>query len=76
MQQEPTQQEHEAANAKQELLQARNETHALRAKADKAEQELDELLQKNLELSTALNERDVEIASAQLHRSRQTSLPG
>lgn len=65
LRQELTQQEHEAANAKQELLHARNETHALREKAEKTEKELAELLQKSLELSTALNERDVEIASAQ-----------
>jgi len=65
LREELNRQEQDATSAKEELLHARNEMTALREKADRAEHELADLLQKNLELSTALNEREVEIASAQ-----------
>jgi chromosome segregation ATPase len=59
------QHETEAAAAKQKLLLSDNEKFALRAQLDKAKAECADLLQRSLRAETALNDKDMVIASTQ-----------
>ena len=55
----------EAAAAKQKLLLSDNEKFALRAQLDKAKAECADLLQRSLRAETAVNDKDMVIASTQ-----------
>src|SRR5664279_1392923 len=59
------QHETEAAAAKQKLLLSDNEKFALRAQLDKAKAECADLLQRSLRAETAVNDKDMVIASTQ-----------
>lgn len=59
------QRENEVGAAKQEALRREEENNALRGELEKTRNELAQLMQKHLELSTAFNDREVTIACVQ-----------